>query len=59
MAWDRAGRPRTEDLQISAYPKGQSVAPSPEARVLEKRWTTLVISRPLIASVDSLLSDRL
>jgi protein-L-isoaspartate(D-aspartate) O-methyltransferase len=58
MAWDQAGRPRTEDLQISAHPKGESVAPSPEARVLEKRWTTLVISRPLVASVDRLLSSQ-
>ncbi len=45
IAWHEAGRPRTDALQISAYPKGKSVAPSPEARVLEKRWTTLVVSR--------------
>ncbi len=44
-AWERAGRPRTDALRIFAYPKGQNVSLSPEARVLEKRWTTLVITR--------------
>ena len=44
-AWDRAGRPRTDSLQILAYPKGQRVPVPSEARALEKRWTTLVISR--------------
>jgi protein-L-isoaspartate(D-aspartate) O-methyltransferase len=44
-AWDRAGRPRTDAMRIVAYPKGQTVSVPPEARVLEKRWTTLVISR--------------
>ncbi len=44
-AWERAGRPRTGALRIFAYPKGQNVSLSPEARVLEKRWTTLVITR--------------
>ena len=45
IAWDRAGRPRTEALNISAYPKGHSVPVPQAARVLEKQWTTLVISR--------------
>ncbi len=45
IAWDRAGRPRTEALNISAYPKGHSVPVPLAARVLEKQWTTLVISR--------------
>ena len=45
VAWDEAGRPRTDALRIFAYPKGQSVSVPPNARVLEKRWTTLVISR--------------
>ena len=44
-AWDRAGRPRTDSLQILAYPKGQPVPVPSEARALEKRWTTLVVSR--------------
>jgi protein-L-isoaspartate(D-aspartate) O-methyltransferase len=45
VAWDEAGRPRTDALRIFAYPRGQSVSVPPDARVLEKRWTTLVISR--------------
>ncbi len=45
LAWDRAGRPRTDALRIFAYPKGQTVPKLPDARVLEKRWTTLVVSR--------------
>jgi protein-L-isoaspartate(D-aspartate) O-methyltransferase len=44
-SWDRAGRPRTDGLRIFAYPKDQRVPVSPEARVLEKRWTTLVVTR--------------
>ena len=44
-AWDRAGRPRTDALRISAFPKGVSVLVPPSARVLEKHWTTLVISQ--------------
>jgi hypothetical protein len=32
-------------LRIFAYPKDQRVPVSPEARVLEKRWTTLVVTR--------------
>jgi protein-L-isoaspartate(D-aspartate) O-methyltransferase len=45
MAWDQAGRPRTDALRIFSYPKGQSVPVLPDARMLEKRWTTLVVSR--------------
>jgi len=45
IAWDRAGRPRTDTLRISAYPKGKSIPVPQNARVLEKRWTTLVVSR--------------
>jgi protein-L-isoaspartate(D-aspartate) O-methyltransferase len=45
VAWHEAGRPRTDDLRISAYPKGQRAVVQPENRVLEKRWTTLVVSR--------------
>ncbi|HVS04942.1 MAG TPA: methyltransferase, FxLD system [Candidatus Dormibacteraeota bacterium] len=45
LAWDRAGRPRTDALRISAYPKGQRVPAPQGARVLEKRWTTLVVAR--------------
>jgi hypothetical protein len=44
VAWHEAGRPRTDALRISAFPKGQQVVVSPESRVLEKRWTTLVVS---------------
>jgi protein-L-isoaspartate(D-aspartate) O-methyltransferase len=45
IAWDEAGRPRTDAVRISAYPKGQSVPVTADARVIEKRWTTLVVSR--------------
>ena len=45
LAWDRAGRPRNDALRIFSYPKGQSVPVLPDARVLEKRWTTLLVSR--------------
>jgi protein-L-isoaspartate(D-aspartate) O-methyltransferase len=44
-AWDQAGRPRTDALRISAYPKDQRAPVPVGARVLEKRWTKLVISR--------------
>ncbi len=44
-AWDSAGRPRTDALRIRAYPKGRRVPVPPDAQALEKRWTTLVISR--------------
>ena len=44
-AWERAGRPATDALRISAYPKDRRAQVTPGARVLEKRWTTLVISR--------------
>ncbi len=44
-AWERAGRPRTDALRIFGYPKGHSVPVPQAARVLEKQWTTLVISR--------------
>ena len=44
-AWDVAGRPRTDALRIRAYPKGRRVPVPPEAQALEKRWTTLVVSR--------------
>lgn len=43
--WHEAGRPRTEALRIAAYPKAQHVALPSGARLLEKRWTTLVVSR--------------
>jgi len=45
LAWDAAGRPRTDALRISAYPKALRVLAPPDASVLEKRWTTLVVSR--------------
>ena len=44
-AWERAGRPRTDALRISAYPKDRRAQVTSDARVLERRWTTLVISR--------------
>ena len=43
--WNAAGRPRTDALRISAYPTRHGVPPGPKGRLLEKRWTTLVVSR--------------
>ncbi|HVC30707.1 MAG TPA: P-loop NTPase, partial [Steroidobacteraceae bacterium] len=43
LAWDSAGRPRSEELQIRAYPRGTNVERSPDDLVLEKRETTLVL----------------
>jgi protein-L-isoaspartate(D-aspartate) O-methyltransferase len=45
VAWDDAGRPRTDALRISAYPKGQTVPVTADARVIQKRWTTVLVSR--------------
>ena len=45
IAWDAAGRPPTGALRISAYPKDRPVPVRHDARVLEKRWTTLLVSR--------------
>lgn len=45
IAWDAAGRPSTEALRISAYPKGQSVPVPADGWILEKSYTTLVVSR--------------
>jgi protein-L-isoaspartate(D-aspartate) O-methyltransferase len=45
-SWDRAGRPRTDTLRISAYPKGQNVSVKQRrGRILEKQWTTLLVSQ--------------
>jgi protein-L-isoaspartate(D-aspartate) O-methyltransferase len=45
IAWDGAGRPSTDALRISAYPKGQRVPAPADGWILEKRYTTLVVSR--------------
>ena len=45
MAWDQAGRPRTDALRISAYPGAQNVSVRQHSRILEKQWTTLVVSQ--------------
>ena len=44
-SWARAGRPPTDTLRISAYPREARLLVPPRTRVLEKRWTTLVVSR--------------
>jgi protein-L-isoaspartate(D-aspartate) O-methyltransferase len=44
-AWDAAGRPATEALRISAYPKGYRNRELSAGSIVDKRWTTLVISR--------------
>jgi protein-L-isoaspartate(D-aspartate) O-methyltransferase len=45
IAWDDAGRLRTDALRIFAYPKGQSVPVPADGWILEKHYTTLVVSR--------------
>ena len=44
VAWDTAGRPSTESLRISAYPKSLGRPQTSGGRTVEKHWTTLVIS---------------
>lgn len=44
-AWDRAGRPKTEALQIRVYPKPNQGLENVAGSIVDKRWTTLVISR--------------
>ena len=45
VAWDAAGRPKTESLRIQAYPKPVRDPKSFGGAIVDKRWTTLVISR--------------
>jgi protein-L-isoaspartate(D-aspartate) O-methyltransferase len=44
-AWDQAGRPKTQSLRIRAYPKPAQNLTVPGALVIDKRWTTLAVSR--------------
>lgn len=44
-AWDAAGRPKTESLRIRAYPKPVRDPKVFGGSIVDKRWTTLVISR--------------
>ncbi len=43
IAWDAAGRPRTDTLRIAAYPKTESHLLPSDASILEKRWSTLAV----------------
>jgi protein-L-isoaspartate(D-aspartate) O-methyltransferase len=43
-AWDEAGRPGTEGLQVAAYPIEASYDPGPAEFVIDKRWSRLVLS---------------
>jgi len=54
VAWDAAGRPSTRGLRIRAWPLEASPVEEPDARVLIKRWTRLVVDWPRAAahSVD-------
>ncbi len=45
IAWDAAGRPRTDTLRIAAYPKTESHLLPSGASILEKRWSTLAVWR--------------
>jgi protein-L-isoaspartate(D-aspartate) O-methyltransferase len=42
-AWDRAGRPATEELRIRVYPNDTVYTPAANESVVEKRWTRLVL----------------
>ena len=44
-AWDRAGRPKTESLRIRAYPKPHQDLQEVAGSIVDKRWTTIVISQ--------------
>lgn len=44
QAWDSAARPKTEALRIRAYPKAVRVPELSAGSLVEKRWTTLLIS---------------
>jgi protein-L-isoaspartate(D-aspartate) O-methyltransferase len=48
IAWDAAGRPDGERIQIAVYPLDQEYAPSAGEVVLPKRWTQLVIKWPAV-----------
>jgi hypothetical protein len=44
-AWDAAGRPRTDALRIAAYLKAHDHPVPSDAWTLDKRWTTVLVSR--------------
>jgi len=43
-AWDAAGRPGTAGLRVTAYPRDGDYRPSPGERVIDKRWSRLVVA---------------
>jgi hypothetical protein len=43
-AWDRAGRPTSEELRIKVYPSDTFYVPAANESVVEKRWTRLVLN---------------
>jgi hypothetical protein len=49
-AWESAGRPSADGMQIHAYRKDSEHAPSQNDFVIEKQWTKLVIAWPLSGS---------
>jgi protein-L-isoaspartate(D-aspartate) O-methyltransferase len=42
--WSATGRPMDASLEISAYPRGQSPAPKGDQVVIDRRWTTFLLS---------------
>lgn len=46
QAWDAAGRPSSERMQIRAYPRPAEVVPAKNETVIEKQWTTIVVEWP-------------
>jgi hypothetical protein len=46
QAWDAAGRPSSEKMQIRVYTKYFEYMPSEGEYVIEKQWTKLVLEWP-------------
>jgi protein-L-isoaspartate(D-aspartate) O-methyltransferase len=47
VSWDAAGRPSDDGLRIRVYRRDSDRVPSPNERVVEKRWTRLVLDWPI------------
>jgi hypothetical protein len=47
VSWDAAGRPSDVGLRIRVYRRDSDRVPSPTERVVEKRWTRLVLDWPI------------
>jgi protein-L-isoaspartate(D-aspartate) O-methyltransferase len=45
-AWDTAGRPGSEALQLKVYPAQQAISPEPDTYILPRRWTIITARWP-------------